>query len=231
MRLRSRIATRFRAVFRREDLDRQVSEDLEFHIESYADDLTRTGMPRQEALRRVWVALGSLAAVRENSRQAWGTRRFDELRGDLRHAMRMLAKSPGFTAIAIGSLALGIGANTVIFTAAQHMLLDRLNVPHPEQLRMFWWTEPKDGVVTEMWGYWDEIASRGDVHVVFVSGVRADAAREPVAGGRVCVQAVRTDDADDSRRGRGRGLGDGLRQLLLDAGDKTAAGARHSGFG
>ena len=57
--------------------------------------------------------------------------------------MRMLRKSPGFTAIAVGSLALGIGANTAIFTVAQHMLLDRLDVPHPEQLRMFYLTDPR----------------------------------------------------------------------------------------
>jgi len=68
----------------------------------------------------------------------------------------MMAKSPGFAAIAIGSLALGIGVNTAIFTAAQHMLLDRLQVPHPEQLRLFRWTQPSHGVVEDLWGWWDD---------------------------------------------------------------------------
>ncbi len=156
MSLRSRFATWWKAVFRADVLDRQVSEELRFHIESYADDLMRTGLSRDEALRRARAELGSVAAVRENSRQAWGTRFLDELCGDLRLALRILVKSPGFTAIAVGSLALGIGANTIIFTAAQHMLLDRLDVPHPEQLRMLEWSEPHPGVVESLWGWYED---------------------------------------------------------------------------
>jgi hypothetical protein len=132
-----------------------VSEELEFHIESYAEDLMRAGMEREAAMRRARAELGSLAAARENSRQAWGTRWIDELRADLRYALRMLGKSPGFTAIAIGSLALGIGANTVIFTTAQHALLDRLHVPHPEQLRLLWNTDNSD-VAHSFWGYFTQ---------------------------------------------------------------------------
>jgi len=156
MSLRSRLTTWWRAIFHSDALDRQVNDELRFHIESCADDLIRRGIPRDEALRRARADLGSLAATRENTRQAWGTRFFDELRSDLRHAFRMLAKSPGFTTIAIGSLALGIGANTVIFTAAQHMLLDRLAVPHPEQLRMLRWSEPHPGIVESLWGWYED---------------------------------------------------------------------------
>ncbi len=156
MSLRSRITTWWKAIFRADALDRQVSEELAFHIESYAEDLMRRGATREDAMRRARVELGSLAAARENSRQAWGTRFLDELRGDLRLAFRVLAKSPGFTAIAVGSLALGIGANTVIFTAAQHTLLDRLDVPHPEQLRLLEWSEPHGGVVESLWGWFDD---------------------------------------------------------------------------
>jgi predicted permease len=155
MSLRSRIVTWWRAMTRGAQFDAQVEEELRFHIESYAEDLMRNGLPRHEATRRARAELGSIAARKENCRAAWGTSFFDELGGDLRFAMRMLAKSPGLAAIAIGSLALGIGANTVIFTAAQHMLLDRLNVPHPEELRLLWWTQSKDGAVGDMWGYFD----------------------------------------------------------------------------
>jgi predicted permease len=156
MSLRSRMMTWWKAVSRADALDQQVAEELQFHIESYGEELMRNGVPRDEALRRARAELGSVAAVRENSRQAWGTRFFDELRGDVRYAVRILAKSPGFTAIAVGSLALGIGANTVIFTAAQHLLLDRLDVPHPEQLRMLEWAEPHGGVVESTWGWYDD---------------------------------------------------------------------------
>jgi predicted permease len=155
MSLRSRLRTWGRAVFRAGELDRQVGDELEFHIESYAEDLMRGGLSSREAMRRARAELGSIAARKENCRAAWGTRAFDELRGDLRYAARMLAKSPGFTIIAVASLALGIGVNTVIFTAAQHMLLDRLAVPHPEQLRLLWWSQPDKGAVEDMWGEFD----------------------------------------------------------------------------
>jgi predicted permease len=167
MSMPSRLSTWWRAVTRGTDVNAQVDEELRFHIESYAEDLVRLGLSREEATRRARAELGSLAAARENARQAWGTRWFDELRGDLRYALRMLAKSPGFTAIAVGSLALGIGANTVIFTAAQHMLLDRLDVPHPEQLRLFTWTVSRNSVVTEMWGEFDDLPGGGEISTSF----------------------------------------------------------------
>ncbi|HVT96385.1 MAG TPA: permease prefix domain 1-containing protein, partial [Acidobacteriaceae bacterium] len=167
MSLRSRMTTWWRAISRADALDHQLHEELKFHIDSCAEDMVRQGVPREEALRRARAELGSLPAVHENSRQAWGTRFLDELRGDLRFAIRVLARSPGFTAIAIGSLALGIGANTAIFTAAQHMLLDRLDVPHPEQLRLFGWTAPRNGVVESLWGQWDDLPGGGMVSTSF----------------------------------------------------------------
>ncbi len=154
MSLRSRISTWWRAVTRHADVDAQVDEELRFHIESYAEDLMRGGVPREKAMRRAKAELGSLAAARERTRQAWGTRGFDELRGDLRYALRMLAKSPGFALIAVGSLALGIGANTAIFSIAKHVLLDRLNVPHPAELRLFEWHSARKSAVHSSWGDW-----------------------------------------------------------------------------
>ena len=167
MSLRSRIGTWWRAVAKSETLDRQVQEELEFHLESYAEDLMRSGVPREEAIRRARAEMGSLAAGREKCRAALGPRFVDELWADLRYALRMLARSPGFAAIAVGSLALGIGVNTVIFTAAQHMLLDRLAVPHPEQLRLLAWTEPNGGVVENMWGWYDDLPGGGEKSTSF----------------------------------------------------------------
>ncbi|HEY6448381.1 MAG TPA: ABC transporter permease [Acidobacteriaceae bacterium] len=161
MSLRSRLATWWQAVRRQSDVDAQVHEELQFHIESYAEDLMRLGVPRERAMRRARAEIGSVAAVRERSRQAWGTRWFDEMRGDVQFALRMLGKSPGFAAVAVGSLALGIGANTVIFTAAQHMLLDRLDVAHPDQLRLLAWSVGQNSVVTDMWGEFDNAPGGG----------------------------------------------------------------------
>src|ERR1700757_803259 len=156
MSLGSRVRTWWRAVTRHSELDAQVDEELRFHIESYAEDLTRSGMPREEAMRRAKAELGSIAAGKENCRQAWGTRWWDELRGDLRYAVRMLAKSPGFTAVAVGSLALGIGANTTIFTLTRQVLLDKLNVHKPDDLSLFAWTAGENRVPIRIWGHWNE---------------------------------------------------------------------------
>jgi predicted permease len=167
MNLFSRITTWWRAVAKPDELDRQVREELEFHLESYAEDLMRRGISRDEALRQARAQLGSLAAGQENCRAAWGSRFVDELWTDLRYSLRMMARSPGFAAIAVGSLALGIGVNTVLFTAAQHTLLDRLAVPHPQQLRLLAWTEPKGGAVESLWGWFDDLPGGGETSTSF----------------------------------------------------------------
>jgi predicted permease len=155
MSLRSRFRTWWKAVTQREQLDGDIADELAFHIEAYANDLMRSGMPRDEAFRRARAELGGLAAQKENCRAAWGTRVWDELSSDLRYATRMLAKSPGFSAIAIVSLALGIGANTIIFTVTKAVLLDKLAVPHPEELRLLAQTEGDKGVARSSWGNFD----------------------------------------------------------------------------
>ena len=78
MSLRSRVATWWRAVSERDDVDRQVQEELQFHLESYAEDLMRSGVPREQAMRKARAELGSLAAGREKCRAAWGLRWVDE---------------------------------------------------------------------------------------------------------------------------------------------------------
>jgi hypothetical protein len=114
-----------------------MDEELAFHLESYTQELIRRGLASEEAARRARLELGGITTQKEHMRASLGLRLWDDLRADLRYAVRMLAKSPGFTAVAIGSLALGIGANTAIFTLAKQVLFDRLAVPHPEQLVLF----------------------------------------------------------------------------------------------
>lgn len=153
MSLVSRFSTWWKAVTRASQLDSEIEDELTFHIESRVEDLTRNGLSRKEALRQARVELGGLSAQKENCRSAWGTRAWDELRSDLRYGCRMLIKNPGFAAIAIVSLALGIGANTIIFTLAKQVMLDRLSVEHPEQLRLFGWSQnEKSGAVHWEWG-------------------------------------------------------------------------------
>ncbi len=139
MSLRSRLRTWWRATAHRHETAAQIDEELRFHIECYSHDLMRSGVPRDEALRRAKAELGSAAAARENSRHAWGARALDELAADLRYGLRMLRKNPGLTAIAVASLALGIGANTAIFSLTNALLLNAIPVSHPEQMRLLEW--------------------------------------------------------------------------------------------
>ncbi len=153
----------FRAVFHRSDLEERMEAELACHLEALINDQLQSGVSPEEAARRARIALGPMLKHKEEMRASLGLEWWDQLWADVRYALRLLRKSPAFTAIAVGSLALGIGANTAIFTAAQHMLLDRLNVAHPEQLRMFYLNEPRDSVVNEKWGWWDDLP--GGEHV------------------------------------------------------------------
>lgn len=155
MNITARIKSWLRAATHRTRLEHEMNDELAFHLESRAQDLIRQGVSPQEAARRARIELGGTTTQKENMRGALGLRLWDDLRADLRYAARMLARSPGFTAIAIGSLALGIGANTAIFSLASHVLLKQLAVPQPRQLVLFHWVAPRGNVVHHMWGDMD----------------------------------------------------------------------------
>ena len=167
MSLRSRMTTWWKAMRQPVKLREQLREELEFHIENYAADLTRDGVGRDEAMRRARVELGSIAAGSEQCRAAWGTRFVDELRGDLRFAARMLARSPAFTLIAAGSLALAIGANATIFAVGHLMLFGRVSVPHPEELRILQSLSDSKSAGMSGWGEWLTAPNHGTIALQF----------------------------------------------------------------
>src|SRR5258706_7676098 len=122
------------ALFHRSRFDNEMEEELRAHIRDRANDLERSGVPRAEAERRARLEFGGYEKYKEEIREAQGTHFLETLIQDLRFGLRMLRKSPGFTAVAILTLALGIGANAAIFTMMNGLMLHSLPVRDPGQL-------------------------------------------------------------------------------------------------
>jgi predicted permease len=155
MSLFARIRSWSRSVTHESQLHREMDEELRFHVDSYIEDLVRSGVSLAEATRRARIEFGSADAHKEAMRVSLGLRLWDDLRSDLHYAVRVLRKAPSFTIIAVLSLTLGIGVNTTIFTLAKQILLDRLSVPYPDQLRLLNWISQRKSAVHSMWGDWD----------------------------------------------------------------------------
>ena len=130
------IRYRLRALFSRAALEQEIDDELHFHIEHAAEQYERQGMPPDAALRRARLEFGGVEQTKEASRDVRGTARLESVVRDLRYAMRSLRSRPAFTLTVIATLALGIGANTAIFTLVDALLLRSLPVAHPEQLVM-----------------------------------------------------------------------------------------------
>ena len=128
--LRFRIAT----LFQRSQMNAEMEEELRSHIQHRADDLEGSGLSRPEAARRARIEFGGHVRYKEESREAAGGVFVESLFHDLRFAFRMLRKSPGFTAVAVVTLAVAIGANAVVFSVMNGLILRALNVPQPESL-------------------------------------------------------------------------------------------------
>ena len=121
-------------LFSRQRRYRDLAEEMGTHLEEKTEQLIREGMSREEAEHAARRAFGNATLMEERGREAWQWRRVENLWADMKYAMRQMAKSPGFAVTAVLTLALGIGANTGIFTLMHALLLKSLPIPEPDRL-------------------------------------------------------------------------------------------------
>ena len=167
MSLLRNITSGLRSLLRREQVDQELDEELRAYQEMAAEEKMKAGLSRKEAVRAVRLERGSLEVSKEIVRSGGWESFVETCWQDLRFAARMLRKNSGFTAVAVVSLALGIGGNTAIFTLLDQVLLRLLPVRNPQELVQIQWRGERNnssiGTGTVSYPFYRDIRDRSQV--------------------------------------------------------------------
>jgi predicted permease len=139
MRWSDKLLLRLRSLFRRERIDHELDDELHFHLEQQIEEKLAAGLTPEEAQYAARRTIGGLAQIQEECRDMRRVNWIADFLQDVRYGLRMMRRSPTFTGVAVLSLALGIGANTAIFTLIDAVLIKMLPVKNPEKLVVISW--------------------------------------------------------------------------------------------
>src|SRR5262249_3599922 len=141
------LLVRLRALLPRDAVESELDDELRFHLDRQIEKFVQSGLPLPEARRQARLMFGGADQIKEECRQARGVQLVETLAQDLRYGLRRLGKSPGFTGVAVLTLALGIGANTAIFSLVHSLFLRLLPVPNASHLVHVYGTRNGHGLV------------------------------------------------------------------------------------
>jgi predicted permease len=143
----SDLRVRFRSLFHRTAVTQEIDQELQFHLGQQMEKYLQAGLTPEQARRRVRLEFGNLAQIKGDCQEARGVSFVEHIGQDVRYALRMFGRTPGFTAVVAITLALGIGANTAVFSLINAALLKMLPVKDPEQLVQFSKIQPTYGEI------------------------------------------------------------------------------------